>query len=154
MARFSFLGKLTMSFDQLPAFNAFFNGSAAVLLLCAYAAIRRRKEKLHRRFILSAVASSILFLIGYLSYHSVHGTTRFTHGGAARVLYFSILISHTILAATVIPLVIVTLRHGLKYHRARHRKWAHVTFPIWLYVSITGVLIYFMLYHWFPPHAV
>jgi uncharacterized membrane protein YozB (DUF420 family) len=143
-----------MSFDQLPAFNAFFNGSAAILLLCAYAAIRRGKENLHRRLILSAVASSVLFLIGYLSYHSVHGTTRFTDGGAARILYFSILISHTILAATVIPLVIITLRHGLKYNRQRHRKWAHFTFPIWLYVSITGVLIYFMLYHWFPPHGV
>ncbi len=142
-----------MSFDQLPAFNAFFNGSAAVLLLCAYAAIRRGKERLHRRLILSAVASSILFLIGYLSYHSVHGTTRFSYGGGVRVLYFSILISHTILAATVIPLVIVTLRHGLKYNRSRHRKWAHFTFPIWLYVSITGVIIYFMLYHWFPSHG-
>ena len=142
-----------MSFDQLPALNAFFNGSAAVLLLCAYAAIRQKRESLHRKLILSALASSILFLIGYLSYHSVHGTTRFAYGGFPRILYFSILLSHTVLAVTVLPLVVVTLRHGLKYHRERHRKWAHFTFPIWLYVSVTGVLIYFMLYHWYPSHG-
>jgi uncharacterized membrane protein YozB (DUF420 family) len=142
-----------MSFDQLPASNAFFNGASAVLLLCAFAAIRRGKEVLHRRLILSAIGSSVLFLAGYLSYHSVHGTTRFTHPGAVRVLYFSILGTHTVLAATVIPLVIITLRHGLKNRRDRHRRWAHVTFPVWLYVSVTGVIIYFFLYHWFPPHA-
>ncbi len=142
-----------MSLDQLPAFNAFFNGSAAVLLLCAYAAIRRGKEDLHRRLILSALASSLLFLIGYLSYHSVHGTTRFAYSGGPAILYFSILISHTILAVTVLPLIVITLRHGLKDRRQRHRKWAHFTFPIWLYVSVTGVLIYFMLYHWYPSHG-
>jgi uncharacterized membrane protein YozB (DUF420 family) len=142
-----------MSFDQLPAFNAFFNGSAAVLLFCAYAAIRRGKENLHRRLILSALASSLLFLIGYLSYHFVHGTTRFAYSGGPAILYFSILISHTILAVTVLPLIVITLRHGLKNRRQRHRKWAHFTFPIWLYVSVTGVLIYFMLYHWYPSHG-
>jgi uncharacterized membrane protein YozB (DUF420 family) len=98
---------------------------------------------------LGAVASSLLFLVGYLTYHAQAGTTRFQGTGLIRPIYFAVLISHTILAAAIVPLVIITLSRALRGKFSAHKKIARFTLPIWLYVSVTGVLVYFALYHWF-----
>ena len=103
----------------------------------------------HRTFMLTAVCTSTLFLASYLYYHWHVGSVRFQGQGWSRPVYFSILISHTILAATIVPLVIITLSRALRERFDRHRAIARWTFPLWLYVSVTGVVIYFMLYHWF-----
>jgi uncharacterized membrane protein YozB (DUF420 family) len=134
----------------LPHLNAFLNGSSAVLLLCGYAFIRQGRVHAHRRCQVSAVVTSAAFLASYLTYHYFHGTTRFAGQGIARPLYFSILISHTVLAIMVVPLVLVTLFRAVRGDFARHRRIARWTFPIWLYVSITGVLVYLMLYQIYP----
>jgi putative membrane protein len=137
--------------SDLPAVNATLNGLSAVLLVSAYVAIRRKKVNLHRGLMLSAVGVSLLFLASYLYYHYHAGTTRFTGTGLVRTVYFGILISHTILAVAIVPLVIVTLTFALRGRFARHRRIARVTLPTWLYVSVTGILVYLMLYQWFPP---
>ena len=140
-----------MSTDQLPALNALLNGSAAVVLLMGYRAIRSGRQELHRRLMISALVLSVLFLVSYLSYHALHGSTRFTHQGLVRTFYFTVLLSHTVLAAAVAPMVIVTASLALRGRFEQHRRWARWTLPIWLYVSVTGVLIYLMLYQWYPP---
>jgi len=134
-----------------PALNASLNGISAVLLVTAHRMIERGRVAVHRRLMLSAVTTSALFLISYLYYHLhvVHGSVRFQGRGWSRPLYFSILISHTILAAAIVPLVILTLSRALEERYDRHRAIARWTYPIWLYVSVTGVVIYFMLYHLF-----
>jgi uncharacterized membrane protein YozB (DUF420 family) len=142
-----------MGLERLPALNALLNASAAVVLAMAYAAIRRQDVQLHRRLMLLALSISTVFLVSYLTYHYHHGSTPFTHTGPVRVLYFSILISHTLLAACVPPLVAVTLSFALRGRFDRHRRWARWTLPVWFYVSVTGVLIYLMLYRWYPPTA-
>jgi len=136
----------------LPAVNAILNASSGVLITIAYVLIRRHKIALHRRFMLAACFTSLFFLVGYVTNHYLrHGVvTRFTATGWVRPLYFSILVTHTILAILIVPLVIVTLRNGLKMRVARHRAIARWTFPLWLYVSITGVVVYLFLYQWFP----
>jgi len=136
----------------LPAVNATLNASSGVLITIAYVLIRRHKIALHRRFMLAACFTSLFFLVGYVTNHYLrHGVvTRFTATGWVRPLYFTILITHTILAILIVPLVIVTLRNGLKMRVARHRAMARWTFPLWLYVSITGVVVYLFLYQWFP----
>ncbi|NIR44794.1 MAG: DUF420 domain-containing protein [Gemmatimonadetes bacterium] len=136
--------------SDLPALNATLNGLSAVLLVSAYLAIRRRRVSLHRGLMLSAVGVSILFLASYLYYHYHAGTTRFSGTGLVRVVYFAILISHTILAMAIVPLVIVTLTFALRERFVKHRRIARVTYPTWLYVSVTGILVYLMLYQWFP----
>ena len=129
----------------LPAVNTAWNAAAAVLLVAALIAIRRRAVPVHRALVLSAFAASSLFLAGYLLYHSFSdGPERY--GGPVPWLYYAILISHIILAVTIVPLALVTLRLGWTFH-PRHRAVARVTFPIWLYVSVTGVLIFTFL-HW------
>lgn len=140
-----------MEIRDLPALNAALNATSAVLLLLAFAAIRRGDVHRHRALMLSAVGVSVVFLASYLTYHFQHGSTKFTATGWPRALYFSVLISHTVLAAALVPMVVVTLRRGLARRDEAHRRIARWTWPVWLYVSVTGVLIYFMLYQWFPP---
>lgn len=138
-----------------PAINATLNGTSAVLLLVGRRLIAQGKRQQHRAVMISAVLTSTLFLICYLTYHALlqlyaHGAiTRFHGTGLSRPIYFSILLSHTILAVVTVPLVLITLNRGLKQRFAKHRAIARWTFPIWLYVSVTGVVIYFMLYQWF-----
>ncbi|HEY6139832.1 MAG TPA: DUF420 domain-containing protein [Thermoanaerobaculia bacterium] len=136
----------------LPALNATLNASSGILITIAYVLIRRRNVALHRRFMLAACFTSLFFFAGYITNHILrHGVvTRFTAGGWVRPVYFSILITHTILAVVIVPLVIVTLRNGLKMRVARHRAIARWTFPLWLYVSVSGVVVYLFLYQWFP----
>lgn len=137
----------------MPEVNASLNAASGVLLLTAYVLIRRKKVEQHRRFMIAACITSLVFLACYVLNHVLrHGVvTRFTETGWVRTLYFAILISHTILAITIVPLIIISLRNGLRMRVAQHRRIAKVTFPLWMYVSVTGVLVYFFLYQWFPP---
>jgi uncharacterized membrane protein YozB (DUF420 family) len=143
-----------LDFDvmMLPALNATLNGLAAVLLLIGFYLIKQKKWKAHRAMMIAAFSVSVLFLISYLSYHYLRGgiATPFTGTGISRPIYFTILISHTILAAVTPVLAIISLNRGLSRRFDKHRKIARWTFPIWLYVSVTGVLVYMMLYQWFP----
>jgi uncharacterized membrane protein YozB (DUF420 family) len=132
-----------------PAVNAALNGTSAVLLVTAHSMIKRGRVATHRVLMLTAVATSTLFLISYLYYHAHVGSVRFQGHGFWRKVYFCILISHTIFAATIVPLVIITLGRALRGHFDRHRAIARWTYLLWLYVSVTGVVIYFMLYHLF-----
>ncbi len=131
----------------LPSIDAALNAASAVLLVGGYLCIRRRQILAHKLCMLSAVGVSALFLAGYLTRHFYAGLTRFPGQGWIRPLYFTILISHTILAVVVVPLVLVTLSLALLARFDRHVRIARWTFPIWTYVSITGVLVYWMLYH-------
>jgi len=135
-----------VSVSDLPALNAVLNGTAAVLLLIAYRHIRRGNKQAHRRFMLAAFGVSVVFLISYLIYHSLAGVVYYTKTGLIRGIYLTILTTHTILAAAVPVLAIITLRRALKGNFPRHRLIARWTFPIWLYVSVTGVVVYLMLY--------
>ena len=130
----------------LPTVNATLNATAAVLLLTGYSLIRRKRVQAHRRVMLTAFGVSIAFLICYLVYHAQVGSVPYQKTGFLRPVYFSILITHTTLAATVPVLAIITLRRALRGDFKRHRKIARWTFPIWLYVSVTGVIVYLMLY--------
>ena len=131
---------------DLPAVNAALNGISAVLLVVAYVLILNRRIDAHRRVMIAAFATSSLFLVCYVVYHAQVGSVRFTRQGFVRPLYFAILITHVTLAAAVLPLAIVTLSRGLKARYDRHRAIARWTLPIWLYVSVTGVLVYVLLY--------
>jgi uncharacterized membrane protein YozB (DUF420 family) len=135
-----------MGLQDLPAVNAFLNGTAAVLLVWGYTLIRRKQIDQHRRVMISAFVTSCLFLVCYLTYHAQVGSKHYPHEGVLRAVYFSILISHTILAAAVPVLAIITLSRGLKGRYPQHRAIARWTLPIWLYVSVTGVVVYLMLY--------
>ena len=135
-----------MSIDALPAVNASLNAISGVLLLVAYGLIRARKIEEHRKVMIAAFTASSLFLVSYIVYHAQVGSVRFTRQGFVRPVYFTILISHVTLAAAVLPLAIITLSRGLKARYAQHRRIARWTFPIWLYVSVTGVLVYILLY--------
>jgi len=137
--------------SALPALNAALNALSAVLLLSGYYFIRQRNIRAHRASMLAAFSVSSLFLISYLVYHSQVGATSFAGQGWSRPFYYSLLISHVVLAATIVPLALVTLYRGLKRRDAVHRRIARRTLPLWLYVSVTGVIIYFVLYHLFPP---
>ena len=131
---------------DLPAVNATLNAISGVLLLIAYALIRARRIEQHRAVMIAAFTTSSLFLISYIVYHAQVGSVRFTRQGFVRPLYFTILITHVTLAAAVLPLAIITLSRGLKARYPQHRRIARWTFPIWLYVSVTGVLVYVLLY--------
>jgi uncharacterized membrane protein YozB (DUF420 family) len=136
-----------------PVINASLNGASTVLLITGRWLIAQRRIVAHRFVMITAVVTSSLFLISYLYYHAHVGSVHFQGTGWSRPVYFTILISHVILAAVIVPLVIVTLIRALRERFDMHRAIAHWTFPLWLYVSITGVLVYFMLYQWFaPPH--
>ncbi len=135
-----------MGVRDLPALNATLNATAAVLLLFGYAMIRRRRVEAHRRIMTAAFAVSAAFLVSYLVYHSQAGSVRFQKTGMIRPVYFSILISHTLLAATVPVLAPLALYRGWRGKYDLHRRVARWTLPIWLYVSVTGVAVYVMLY--------
>ncbi len=130
----------------LPAVNATLNATATVLLVTGYTLIRQRRANAHRRVMLTRFGVSVAFLICYLIYHSQVGSVAYQKTGIIRTVYFSILITHTILAATVPVLAIITLRRALRGKFESHRRIARWTFPIWLYVSVTGVVVYVMLY--------
>ena len=134
-----------------PAVNATLNGSSAVLLLIGRWFIGRGRISIHRAFMIAALVTSSAFLVSYLYYHAHVGSVHFQGQGWSRPVYFSILISHTILAAVVVPMVIITLSSALRERFDRHRAIARWTFPVWMYVSVTGVIVYVMLYHLFAP---
>ena len=135
----------TANLRFMPAVNASLNATAAVLLLVGYTAIRRRMRSLHKYMMVSAFACSALFLVGYLVYHAVHGDTRYPGEGPLRGVYFFVLISHVVLSLPLVPMVLTTFYFTWRGSFARHRKLARWTFPIWLYVSVTGVLVFAML---------
>jgi len=132
--------------SDLPALNATLNATSAVLLTTGWILIRRGRIAQHRAVMIAAVCTSALFLISYLVYHAQVGSVRFTKQGPIRAVYFTILLTHTVLAATIVPLVLVTLTRALRARYERHRRIARWTMPIWLYVSVTGVIVYLMLY--------
>ena len=134
----------------LPHVNAVLNTTSALLLLAGFRFIRRGQIQAHRNCQVSAVLTSVLFLVSYLTYHFYHGATRFTGQGLVRPLYFTILTTHTILAVVIVPLILVTLYRAARGDFARHRRIARVTLPLWLYVSVTGVIVYLMLYQIYP----
>ena len=136
-----------MSVHDLPSINAALNATAAVLLVWGYTLIRRKRIQTHRKVMLAAFATSSLFLICYIVYHAQVGSVRFAKTGSIRTVYLSILATHTLLAATVPVLAVITLSRGLTARFDKHRKIARWTLPIWLYVSVTGVVVYLMLYH-------
>ena len=138
------------SIYDLPTIDAFLNASSAALLTLGYFFIRRKNVRAHKACMLSACATSTLFLVCYLTYHYYAGVTRFSGQGLARWIYFAILGSHTVLAAAIVPLVLMTLYRALRGRFEAHRRIARWTLPIWLYVSITGVVVYWMLYHLYP----
>ena len=134
----------------LPHLNALLNSTSAILLISGYRFIRLGRIKEHRNCQIAAVISSTMFLASYLTYHYFHGATHFLGLGIVRWVYFSILISHTILAILIVPLVMVTLFRAARGDFQRHRRIARWTLPLWLYVSVTGVIVYLMLYHIYP----
>lgn len=135
-----------MTVSDLPALNATLNATCAILLLTGWILIKRGRRTMHRNVMIAAFCTSVVFLISYLTYHAQVGSVRFTKQGPIRAVYFSILLTHTILAATIVPLVLVTLSRGLSAKYDRHRRIARWTLPLWLYVSVTGVIVYVMLY--------
>ena len=139
-----------MAVSFLPAVNATLNATAAVLRLVGYGLIRRQRIGAHRACMIAAFAVSVVFLASYLVYHASAGSRSFTGQGAIRLVYFTILISHSLLAAAVPVLAILTLARGLARRDDRHRAIARWTLPIWLYVSVTGVVVYWMLYRGSP----
>lgn len=136
-----------MAITDLPALNASLNALAAVFLVIGYALIRNGRRDAHKRCMLMALTTSALFLISYVIYHANAGSVRFGGTGAIRVVYFAVLIPHVILAATILPLALITTARGLRGDYARHVRIARWTLPLWLYVSVTGVIVYAMLYH-------
>jgi uncharacterized membrane protein YozB (DUF420 family) len=135
-----------VSLSDLPALNATLNATAAVLLMSGYAFIRRGHVRRHRAAMISACIVSVLFLTSYVIYHANIGSRPFTGRGPIRIVYFTILLTHVVLAAAVPPLAIITLSRGLRARFDRHVAIARWTFPIWMYVSVTGVIVYLMLY--------
>ena len=135
-----------MEISDLPAINATLNGLAAIFLTTGYVLIRRGHRELHKRCMLAALATSALFLVSYVIYHANAGSRPFPGQGVIRVVYFAILITHVILAAAILPLALMTAARGLTAQYDRHVRLARWTLPIWLYVSVTGVVIYLMLY--------
>ena len=135
-----------MTLNDLPAVNASLNALSGVLLVCGYALIRARRIEQHRKVMIAAFAASTLFLLCYVIYHAQVGSVPFTRQGFVRPLYFTILVTHVTLAVAVPPLAIITLSRGLKARYTQHRRIARWTFPIWMYVSVTGVLVYVLLY--------
>ena len=138
-----------MNYALLPAVNATLNATSGILLAIGYVLIKRRQINAHRNCMLLAFASSTVFLISYVVYHLHIGSKPFPGTGPIRLVYFSILISHILLAIVILPMAIMTLTRGLRGQYARHRKIARRTFPLWMYVSVTGVIVYFMLYQFY-----
>lgn len=137
---------MTLEIADLPALNALLNAAAATLLVTGYTLIRRGKRVLHKRCMLGALTASALFLVSYVTYHWNAGSRPFPGSGIVAAIYFTILITHVLLAMTILPLALITTARGLLGQFSRHRRVARWTLPIWLYVSVTGVVIYLMLY--------
>jgi uncharacterized membrane protein YozB (DUF420 family) len=135
-----------VSVTDLPTLNAALNATSAILLTIGWFLIRAKRIEMHRRFMISAFVSSALFLVSYVIYHAQVGSKPYPGTGVMRTVYFSVLIPHVLLAAVVLPMAIVTLRRGLRRDVARHRRIARITLPLWLFVSVTGVVVYLMLY--------
>jgi len=135
-----------LTLSDLPALNATLNATSAVLLSIGWYLIRRGRVGTHKKVMIAAFSTSVVFLISYLVYHAQVGSVRFTKQGPIRIVYFTILLTHTVLAAAIVPMVLMSLRRGLKRQDARHRAIARWTMPLWLYVSVTGVIVYLMLY--------
>jgi putative membrane protein len=135
-----------MSIGDLPALNATLNGVAGCFLAAGYLFIRRKRIAAHRACMIAAFVASTLFLVSYVVYHAHAGSRPFPGHGALRVVYFAILITHVLLAVTIVPMALITLRRGLRLDVVRHRRIAKWTWPLWMYVSVTGVVIYLMLY--------
>jgi uncharacterized membrane protein YozB (DUF420 family) len=132
--------------SDLPALNASLNAACAILLVVGWTLIKRGEIRKHRAVMIAAVCTSAVFLASYLIYHAQVGSVRFTRTGLIRTVYFTVLLTHTVLAALIVPMVLVTVSRGLSGRYDRHRRIARWTMPIWLYVSITGVIVYLMLY--------
>lgn len=145
-----------MSFSDLPAVNACLNGLSAIFLSAGYYFIRRHKISAHRNCMVSAFVTSVIFLICYITYHTYlayvlhRGPTKFTEPQWFRPIYLAILLTHTVLAVVIVPMVLITLNRALKARFVLHKKIARWTWPLWMYVSVTGVLIYWLLYIKFP----
>jgi len=135
-----------VSYAELPALNATLNAISAVLLTTGWILIRRGHWRQHRAVMIAAFCTSVLFLVSYLTYHAHAGSKHFTGQGPIRAVYFTILLTHTVLAAAIVPLVLITLSRGLRSRFDRHRAIARWTIPLWMYVSVTGVIVYWMLY--------
>jgi uncharacterized membrane protein YozB (DUF420 family) len=135
-----------MEIADLPALNASLNALASVFLVVGYVLIRRGRRDAHRRSMLLALTTSALFLVSYVIYHANAGSVPFRGTGVVRIVYFAILIPHVILAATILPLALVTAARGLRGDYRRHVRIARWTLPLWLFVSVTGVIVYLMLY--------
>lgn len=140
-----------MDTSNLPAVNAVFNSLSTICLLAGFYFIKKvpRDEKRHKICMFLALIFSTIFLIGYLTFHYHHGSTKFPDLGWIKTLYLIILIPHIILAAVMVPMIVMTFTYALRGNFEKHRKWARITFPVWMYVSVTGVMIYLMLYHLF-----
>lgn len=136
--------------SYLPHLNALLNSTSTVFLLIGFIMIRKGRIRTHLKCQLAAVITSTLFLISYLTYHYYHGDTRFLGQGIVRPFYFTILITHVVLAIVIVPLVLITLYRAWRSDFTRHKRIARWTLPIWLYVSVTGVIVYVMLYHLYP----
>jgi putative membrane protein len=143
--------KILMDTSNLPAINASFNLLSTVCLILGFYFIKKtpRNEDIHKKFMFSALLFSSIFLAGYLTYHYHHGSTKFPDLGWIKTLYLIILIPHIILAAVMVPMIVMTFNYALRGNFQKHKKIARITFPIWLYVSVTGVIIYLMLYQLF-----
>ena len=139
-----------MSISDLPTLNALLNSISAILLTIGYIFIKQKNRNAHRLCMISAFVTSSLFLISYLVYHYNVGSVRFQGQGAVRTVYFAILLTHTVLAAVIVPLILITFARALKGKFDRHRRIARWTLPLWLYVSVTGVVVYLMLYQLYP----
>ena len=135
-----------MAVSDLPALNATLNASCFILLTTGYVLIRRGRVAQHRAVMIAAFCTSVVFLTSYLIYHAQIGSKPFRGQGPVRIVYFTILLTHTVLAATIVPMILMTLSRGLKRQDVRHRALARWTLPLWMYVSVTGVIVYFMLY--------
>ena len=140
-----------MTIADLPAVNASLNGLSTIFIVTGWLFVRRNYTKQHIISMCSALLTSTLFLICYLVYHFHVGATRFTAEGLVRPIYYTLLLTHVVLAIAIVPLIFATVIPALRARYDRHRRIARWTLPIWLYVSVTGVVIYMMLYHWFPP---
>jgi putative membrane protein len=139
-----------MSTSDLPTLNAVLNSASTVLILSALVAIKQGHKRLHAKFMIAALISSTLFLVGYLVHKALHGTTTSEHMGSFRPYYLVFLTSHTLLAIANLPLLLLTVVAAARGNFERHKFWARITWPVWLYVSVTGVIVYFILYVWLP----
>lgn len=141
-----------MTVSDIPAINALLNATATALICTGFILIRRGRQRAHRACMVAALLTSCLFLVGYVGHKiAVHGVhTMFGGTGAIRTVYYVMLATHVVLAMVIVPLVLVTFAFAARGRFERHRRWARWTFPIWLYVSVTGVLVYLFLYRWYP----